>query len=137
MRIVVFGSGRTGAWLVEQLLDAGHDVTVIDWNEAAFGRLPEHYSAATVLGNAMDEDVLRDAGVEGCDAFVATTGGDNRNIMVSQIVRTVFGVPKVISRIKDPIRADIYSGLGLEVECRTLAGATLILDLVERTASEV
>jgi trk system potassium uptake protein len=129
MRVVVFGAGRTGARLACTLSHAGHAVAVIDWNASSFLRLPEDFSGETVLGNAMDQDILREAGIEDADAFVATTGGDNRNIMVSQIVRTVFAVPRVISRIKDPFRAHLYKTLGLDVECRTIAGAERILDL--------
>lgn len=130
MRVVIMGAGRTGTRLAELLVLDGQQVTVIDWNPRAFARLSEDFEGQTVVGNAMDQDVLRRAGIASADAFVAATSGDNRNIMAAQIVQQVFEVPKVISRIKDPIRAEIYSGRGIEVDSRTLAGAELILDLV-------
>ena len=79
----------------------------------------------------MDQDILRSAGIEQADAFVATTSGDNRNIMAGQIAEHVFRVPRVISRIKDPIRAEIYGRLGIKVDCRTIEGARIILDRIQ------
>ena len=124
------GSGRTGSLLATLLATAGHHVTIIDWNGSAFARLPEDFRGETVLGNAVDLDVLRAAGIENCEAFVATTSGDNRNIMAGQIAKNFFQIPRVIARIKDPIRAQIYSQLGLQVDCRTVEGAQVILDLI-------
>jgi trk system potassium uptake protein TrkA len=132
MRVVIMGSGRTGSVLAAQLDDAQHEVTIIDPNQQAFNRLPDGFSGNTVVGNAVDQDVLRRAGITNADAFVAATSGDNRNIMASQVVREVFHVPKVIARIKDPIRAGIYAGMGYDVDCRTTEGAKILLHVVER-----
>jgi trk system potassium uptake protein len=131
MRVVIMGSGRTGSLLASMLSSSGHDVSIIDWNPTAFNRLSEDFTGQTVVGNAVDQDVLRAAGVESADAFVAATSGDNRNIMASQIVQHVFAVPKVISRIKDPFRAEIYGRLGIEVDCRTTEGTQVILNLLD------
>jgi trk system potassium uptake protein TrkA len=131
MNIVIMGSGRTGAMLAAKLADAGHDVTVIDWSASALARLPEGFSGRTVVGNGMDQDVLREADVAGADVFVAATSGDNRNITAAQVVQHLFQGPRVISRIKDPIRAEIYSKLGIQVDCRTTEGAGLILDILQ------
>ena len=95
--------------------------------DSAFSRLPEDFTGATFVGNAVDQDVLRAAGIESADAFVAATSGDNRNITASQIAQHAFHVPRVISRIKDPSRAEIFSKLGISVDCRTSEGAKLIL----------
>jgi trk system potassium uptake protein TrkA len=130
MRVVIMGSGRTGSLLAEKLDAAQHDVTVIDWNQAAYARLSETFRGRLVTGNAVDQDVLRSAGIESADVFVAATSGDNRNIMAGQIARNIFHVPKVISRIKDPIRAEIYAQLGIEVDCRTIQGAQVILGML-------
>lgn len=130
VRIVIMGSGHTGAYLATLLDQAGHEVTIIDRNASAFARLPESFSGGTLVGNAMDQDVLRAAGIERADAFVAATSGDNRNIMASQIAQLAFHVPRVIGRIKDPNRAELYHDLGIEVDCRTTAAADEILDLV-------
>lgn len=130
MRVVIMGCGRTGSLLACKLAHAGVDVIVVDWSAAAFSRLPDEFPGRTVLGNAVDQDVLRRAGIESCDTFVAATSGDNRNIMAGQIAHHIFHVPKVISRIKDPIRADIYQGLDLQVDCRTREGTSIILDTI-------
>ena len=131
MRIIIMGCGRTGSRLAVMLASAGHDVTVVDWDASAFGRLPDDFPGETVVGNAVDQDVLRSAGIEHADAFAAATSGDNRNIMAGQIAEHVFHVPRVISRIKDPIRAEIYGRLGIKVDCRTIEGAKIILDLIQ------
>jgi trk system potassium uptake protein TrkA len=112
------------------LEEAGHDVTVIDWDAVAFQRLPEDFEGEVIVGNGVDQDVLRAAGIETAHAFVASTSGDNRNIMASQIAQYVFAVPKVIARIRDPIRADIYARMGIKVDCRTTVGTETILDLI-------
>ena len=101
---------------------------IVDWDESAFQRLPETFSGRMVRGNAIEQDTLRNAGAENADVFVAATGGDNRNIMTSEIAKELFRVPKVVARIKDPERAAIYRELGIQVECRTIAGADAILE---------
>ncbi len=131
MQVVIMGAGRTGVLLADRLLAGGHGVTMIDWNPRSFLRLPDNFLGDTVLGNALDQDVLRRAGIESADVFLAATAGDNRNIMAAQMVRELFDVPRVITRIKDPIRAEIYRVRGIEVDCRTIAGADAILTLLE------
>jgi trk system potassium uptake protein TrkA len=131
MQVVIMGSGRTGSLLAALLDEAQQDVAIIDWDSEAFDRLPESFSGRTVVGNAVDQDVLRRAGVESADVFVAATSGDNRNIMAGEVAREVFRVPRVILRIKDPNRASIYTKLGLQVDCRTSEGVRVLLDLVE------
>lgn len=124
------GCGRTGSRLADMLASAQHDVAVVDWDERAFTRLSDDFPGTVVHGNAMNQDSLRRAGIEAADVFVAATSGDNRNVMASQVAQQVFHVPRVISRIKDPIRADIYSQLGIQVDCRTTAGAEAVLELI-------
>ncbi|CAA9581191.1 MAG: TrkA-like protein, partial [uncultured Thermomicrobiales bacterium] len=96
MKVVIVGCGRVGSRLATQLDREGHTVNVVDTDQGSFSRLPEDFGGATVLGTGIDEDVLRSAGIEDADAFVAVTEGDNRNIMAAQVAREVFGVPKVV-----------------------------------------
>jgi trk system potassium uptake protein TrkA len=131
MRIVIVGCGRVGSMAAEKLARDGHEITIIDWQDCAFSRLPEDFTGCTVLGNAIEQDTLRRADVGHADAFVAATGGDNRNIMTSQVAKTLFGVQHVIARIKDPERAQVYRELGIDVDCRTIAGADAILERLE------
>lgn len=120
------GCGRVGSHLAKTLVAEGHQVSIIDRNSSAFNRLPPDFPANLVLGNGIDEDVLKRAGIEKADAFVATTNGDNTNVMSSQIAKEVFGVKKVVARIYDPLREEIYRALGLETIAPTVIGAEMI-----------
>ena len=131
MKLVILGCGRVGSTLATTMDSNGHDVTVIDRNSEAFRRLGDAFKGKTLVGEGVDEDVLRRAGIEQADAFCATTEGDNRNIMASQVVRTMFSVPKVITRIYDPIREQSYRELGLQTVCPTVMGANAIRDMLE------
>jgi trk system potassium uptake protein TrkA len=126
MKLVIVGCGRVGAMAAIALSKAGHQVTVIDSNRRAFDRLGADFRGEMVLGNGIDEDVLRQAGIESADGFASLTNGDNRNIMAAQIAREIFKVPRVITRIYDPIREDVYRELGLNTVCPTLSGARKI-----------
>ena len=130
MKLVVLGCGRVGSTLATMMDASGHEVTVIDRNSEAFRRLGDTFQGKTLVGEGVDEDVLRKAGIEHADAFCATTEGDNRNIMASQVVRTMFNVPKVITRIYDPIREQSYRELGLQTVCPTIMGANAIRDML-------
>lgn len=123
MRTVIVGCGRVGSSLARQLSQEGDQVTVVDSSEAAFNRLGEDFTGDMVFGTAVDEDVLRRAGTERAEAFIAVTDADTTNIMAAQLAQHLFGVKKVICRIYDPARADIYAELGLETICPTTIGA--------------
>jgi trk system potassium uptake protein TrkA len=131
MKLVILGCGRVGSTLAMMMDANGHQVTIIDRNSEAFRRLGEGFKGRTLVGEGVDEDVLRKAGIEEADAFCATTEGDNRNIMASQVVKTVFNVPKVITRIYDPIREQSYRELGLQTVCPTIMGANAIREMLE------
>ncbi len=114
MKVVIMGCGRVGAWLA-RLLDAdGHEVTVLDTDSYSFRRLPPDFNGTALVGNGIDEESLRRAGIEEADVFFALTQGDNRNVMAAQIAKHIFNVPRVICRIKDPLRQELYQTLGLE-----------------------
>ncbi len=125
MRIIIIGCGRVGAATAVALDKRGDHVTVIDLNPRAFEKLPTDYSGITLRGNGADEDILRSAEAEMADLVMALTEGDNRNVMAAQLAKHVFGVPRVIAKINDPLRAEAYRTLGLETICRTtiLSGA--------------
>ena len=118
------GCGRVGARVAQMLTKAGHEVTVMDVQSSAFGRLGADFKGTTVLGDATDQEVLKRAGIERADAFLAATQGDNRNIMSSQIAQHVFGVGRVVTRIYDPLRSDTFAALGLRAISPTIIGAT-------------
>lgn len=136
MNVVIMGCGRVGARVASLLDNAGNKVTVIDTDSSAFRRLPATFGGDTVIGTGIDEGVLRNAGIEDADAFIAVTNGDNRNIMASQVARLVFNVPEVICRIYDPVREDTYRRLGLDTVCPTTTISAIILDQVMRSSGD-
>jgi len=136
MYAIIMGCGRVGARVASELGRAGHDVTVLDVNDKAFERLDEDFSGNTLVGNGLDVDVLRRAGIERADAFAAVTQGDNRNIMASQVARHIFNVPKVVTRIYDPLRQETFELLGIEAISPTVLGAERILEIVDPRRGE-
>jgi len=120
MRVIIIGCGRVGARTAAELDARGDHVTVIDTEQRAFNRLPSSFGGITVRGSGGDEDVLRGAGAEMTDLLMALTEGDNRNAMAAQLGKHVFGIPRVIAKINDPVRAEAYRSLGLETICRTV-----------------
>ena len=126
MKVIIVGCGRVGSRLALALDQAGNEVTIIDERVAAFDRLGNDFHGNMVVGTGIDLGVLRRAGIEHADAFASVTNGDNRNLMAAQIAQVVFHVPRVITRIYDPIRAQVYRELGLETICPTTIGAALL-----------
>jgi len=114
MRIVIAGCGRVGSDLALTLSEEGHDVSVIDSRPAVFDRLGSTFNGTTHEGLGYDVRVLRSAGIEFADAFVAATDSDNANAMAVQVAERVFGVPKTIARLDDPAREDAYRALGVQ-----------------------
>ncbi len=132
MKVVIMGCGRVGAQLAALLDIEGHEVTVLDVNSGSFRRLIPTFKGTALLGDGTDEDSLRKAGIEEADAFIAVTQGDNRNIMAAQIAKHIFNVPKVICRIYDPLREELYQTLGLDAVSPTTVLAQLLREkLVE------
>ncbi|MCS7001472.1 MAG: TrkA family potassium uptake protein [Dehalococcoidia bacterium] len=130
MNVVIMGCGRVGALLATLLDQDGHHVTIIDLDSYAFRRLPESFRGDAMVGNGVDQDVLRRAGIDKADVFVAVTQGDNRNVMAAQAAKHLFGVPKVVCRIYDPIREEMYRALGLLTYSPTRVGAAHLRELV-------
>ena len=131
MKVVIMGCGRTGARLAG-LLDADqHQVTILDTDTYSFRRLPPDFGGMALLGNGIDEESLKKAGIEEADAFVAVTQGDNRNVMAAQIAKHIFNVPKVICRIYDPIRRELYNTLGIEAFSPTTIFSQMLKERLE------
>jgi trk system potassium uptake protein TrkA len=113
VHFVIMGCGRVGAELTIQLAKGQHTVAIIDKRKEAFDRLPPGFEAKTVVGTGFDREVLEEAGIKDADAFIAVSNGDNSNIVSARVAREHFKVPKVIARIYDPRRADIYERLDI------------------------
>jgi trk system potassium uptake protein TrkA len=134
VNIVILGCGRVGA-LAATRLSESHDLTVIDWNPSSFDRLPSEYAGDTLLCNGIDVDCLREAGVEGADAFLALTDNDNRNLMAAQIAMRL-GAGRSIARVYDAQRGVIFSEMGLSIVSPTVSGAQRLFELVLRDEEE-
>lgn len=130
MNMIILGCGRVGIYLAQQMDKAGHHVTVIDRNRDSFAKLGSDFSGEMILGTGIDEDILKKAGIEKADAFIAVTNGDNTNAMAAQIAQHVFRVPHVVARLYDPIREETYHLLGLNTVCSTVMGADKIREMV-------
>ena len=132
MNVLVVGCGRLGSRLAKMLDENGHDVAVVDACEDNFRYLGDEFKGITVTGFPMDMKVLKNAGVESCDAVAVVTPDDNLNITVSQICRRFFGLQKVVARISDPEREQVFQNFGLKTICSTkLAGSAMYTALVE------
>lgn len=119
MNAVIVGCGRVGAGLADQLDRAGWKVLILDTKSAAFDRLPSSFGGTAIRGDGTDEDVLRRAGAEGADLFLALTEGDNRNIMAAQLAIEALGARQTIAKVNDPVRSEAYAHLGIATICRT------------------
>ncbi|HEY3260239.1 MAG TPA: TrkA family potassium uptake protein [Pseudonocardiaceae bacterium] len=113
MHVVIMGCGRVGSSLAIALERLGHDVAIVDRDAQAFRRLSIDFHGQQVVGIGFDREVLKQAGVEGADAFAAVSSGDNSNIIAARVARESFGVPHVVARIYDPKRAAVYERLGI------------------------
>lgn len=132
MNIVIMGCGRVGARLAGLLDIEGHGVTILDIETYSFRRLPSEFAGTALVGDGMDEEVLKKAGIEKADAFVAVTEADNHNIMAAQIARHLFNVPKVLCRIYDPLRRELFNSLGIESLSPTTTFAQMLKDKIEQ-----
>ncbi len=130
MKVVIMGCGRVGSALAARLSEEGHEVTILDVRSDAFRRLPSNFKGKKHIGNGIDQDVLARIGLAEADAFIAVTQGDNRNVLATQVAKHIFGVPRTLCRIYDPIREEMYRGLGLETISPTVMGANVLHGLL-------
>jgi trk system potassium uptake protein TrkA len=119
MNILIIGCGRVGSRLAVRLEAGGHHVSVVDELRESFVRLGGDFRGSTFQGSGIETEILKKAGVKTADVVVATTGGDNRNLMIVQIAKTKYGRERVVARLKDPIRAARYRQMGIETLCVT------------------
>ena len=130
MYVIIVGCGRVGSELAKLLSGEGHNVVVIDKDQASLDRLGGTFNGLTAVGNGFDLGLLRQVGIEKADAFCALTNGDNTNLISAQVAKKIFKVPKVIARVYDPQRAHIYTALGLDIISGTILFAAMLRDKV-------
>jgi trk system potassium uptake protein len=130
MKVIIMGCGRVGEQVSQLLAEDGHDVSVIDYDADALARLGPRFKGKTFKGIGFDRNVLIEAGIEQADAFVATSSSDNANVVAARLARNIFHVPRVVARLYDPQRAEVYHRLGLVTISSTTWGAQRIQELL-------
>ena len=135
-KVVIMGCGRVGAALATDLSREGDQVTILDFDAAAFRFLPDDFNGVRIVGNGTDIDVLRRIGIEEMDIFVSATRGDNRNVLAAQIAKHIFGVPVVAARVFDPLREEMYRNLGLRTINPTRVQSKRLKRMIEAESDE-
>jgi len=130
MKVIIMGCGRVGEQLARLLVDDDHQVVVIDYDDSALARLGPNFKGQKINGVGFDRDVLMKAGIEQADAFAAASSSDNANIVAARIAHNIFHVPRVVARLFDPQRAEIYRRLGMLTISSTTWGAERLRELL-------
>ena len=143
MFVLIVGCGRVGSAIAKSMLSDGHEVSVIDETPEAIALLErgqdrswEELGGSFTVGTALEIDALLEAGIERADAFVASTDGDNTNLVIAQVAQRRFNVPQVVVRVLDPARAAWYREQGLATICPTQTAIEILLDAVRSAARE-
>jgi len=131
MNIIIVGCGRVGSQLAMLLSNNGHNVCVIDRDQASFAALGRDFNGRTLRGLGFDEDVLMAAGIDTCDVVAAVTNMDNSNLMTAEVARKIFDVPHVITRLYNPERESAYLQLGLDYVCGTTLVAEDMFSMIQ------
>ena len=119
MQIVVAGCGKVGSQFARIMSEEGHEISVVDSDSDNFKLLGPNFHGVTVLGVPIDEDVLKEAGIEGADGFAAVTPDDNINMMACQIAKEIFQIPRIFARIQDPVKEQVFYQFGVHTVCPT------------------
>jgi len=127
---MIIGCGRQGAELAKILSLNGCEVTVVDNDPTAFERLSASFGGRVILGNGIDRDVLVQGGIEEADGMAAVTASDEINIVATRLARQVFKVPRVVARVHDPLKAEIYQRLGLMTVTPVMLGTQRFRELL-------
>ena len=131
MKIIVMGCGSMGAGLASALDIEGHELTVIELDVSKLAKLPGNFSGTAMVGDGTDEEVLKKAGIEEADAFIAASKEDERNAMAAQIAKKVFGISRVVCRIYDTEKAEFYESLKLAAVSPITAFVNSVKDRLE------
>lgn len=130
---IIIGCGRLGANLANTLSDDGGSVLIIDKNKDAFRKLSPSFGGLSVIGDAMDLDVLQEAQISKASIVVAVTNDDNANILVAQLAREMFKIQRVIARLYDPERECVYREFGIDTICPAVLSAKEIDKILSET----
>lgn len=119
MQIIVIGCGKVGSRFAQLMSQEGHDIVIVDNIRENFDLLDQNFRGLRVIGVPIDEDVLKQAGIESADGFVALTPDDNINMMACQVAKEIFKVPRIFARIQDPVREEVFYQFGVHTVCPT------------------
>lgn len=134
MYTIIMGCGRVGRSLASTMVSAGHEVAVIDRSQEALDKLGENFPGIRVRGQGFDRQVLLEAGIERADCFAAVSSGDNTNIIAARVAREKFSVERVIARIYDARRAEIYERLGIPTVATVSWAADRLMNMLTNNA---
>ncbi len=137
MKVIIMGCGRVGSQVSHLLVRHGHEVIVIDHDANALAKLGTDFKGRVVRGIGFDRNILIEAGVETAEGFVSASSSDNANIVAARIARNIFRVPRVVARLYDPVRAEVYQRLGLTTISSTAWGAERIVEVVTHNDLDV
>jgi trk system potassium uptake protein len=143
MFVLIVGAGRVGSAVAKRAMNEGHQVSVLDEDPLSHERLDidldgtwEDAGGQFTVGTALEMDALLEAGIDRADVFIASTDGDNTNLVISQIAQKRFDVDKVVARVLDPARASWYAEQGLNTVCPTQTAIELLAEAVFGDAEE-
>jgi trk system potassium uptake protein TrkA len=130
MNIIIVGCGKVGQSLIEGLNEQSHDVSVVSGRLEDFNNLPPEFDGFTTLGVPIDQDVLKRAGIESCDAFAAVGSDDNTNLMCAQIAKNIYNVPRVYARVNDTDKNEVFRSFGIDTVCPTNLTVAALLPML-------
>lgn len=130
MKVIIVGCGKLGSGLARGLIKKGHHVTIIDSNPEAFEMLGKDFKGETITGIGFDRDILEQAQIQLADAIVACSKSDEANALIGRVARNVYKVPRVISRLYDPRKAEIYRTLGIQTISTTTWGIERTIEML-------
>jgi trk system potassium uptake protein len=119
MYIIIAGSGKVGYNLAKGLLAEGHEVALIEKDKARFQELADEFGENVILGDASDSFILKQTGTNRCELLVAASGRDEDNLVICQMAKTVFMVPKTLARVNDPKNDILFTTLGIDQTVNT------------------
>jgi len=137
MYILIIGCGRLGSSLARDLASGSHDVSIIDKTESNLDSLGSGFNGRRIKGVEIDQDTLLEAGIDKADVFLAMTPDDNINIMACQIAKNIFGVKRVIARVFEPLKENIYKKLEIETLNVTQMAADMVKSRILKTGLDI
>jgi len=129
MYVIIAGGGKVGYYLSKTLVAEGHEVLLIEQDKREVDRLSEEFGEVVVRGDASEMRTMEEAGMARADVVVAVTGDDGDNLVISQLAKKKFGVPRTIARVNNPKNEELFHKLGID---QTVVSTKIIFNLIEQ-----